>query len=715
MKKWSVYGIISLIISGIIYWGYLCFPNDYIPRCNGTIINLMDEQYISAVAGYDIKGQQMIRNNSDPQLVFANICEQISALEISLSDVTEKVYWVEVYFAEEGEILCEENSIKKQVVSEQNDEIFVEIPKGNYSVLRVDINADFKIDKIIAGSEGAALISTKRFHIGSYLGIVFFCVLFFALFDYQKRRDKITNKKMIIYSLMATGCFILYILLQYVNIHDLFFASDEGDNFMGGIVVASGHDVYSTHTSQHMPIMYYICSIFTLLGAKNVYEYRLCFYILMALMWVAMIFRYRKQFGTFTMIMYPVLYICTTRALGELSTTVLSEQIQAQGMVILVLELLIYIYKKEVDKKSVVCISLGILMSFGTAFMSAFAIFPIVIYVLVTELIGIIQQKTSIREGFTLFVKRDGLLIGGVLLPFVILIGWYAVSGNLYNAFYGAYVVNTKYYSLYNEVGNSFLHSLIEPFKYYFQNIYFPMPFYKGLEIVGLVGVIGLLLYCKKFAGAVTVLLCVIWSGVRGFTSFHSLAYHAMTMILFSIFVVSLYKIVDKLICKYNKVLILSIKSVMILVVLGLVWYNGRDTFQGIDEITIKKEDITHEATTIENHVITQLTEPGDYIYAVSLDCGIYMETMTIPAAPSPVCIWIYEAYRDEIFDRLEENKPKVVVLPDSIAVWGYELREYGPDIYEYVEEHYTKIPIGNLYIRNENIDDYNQIAGQYE
>jgi hypothetical protein len=143
-------------------------------------------------------------------------------------------------------------------------------------------------------------------------------------------RFLISRKKFIAQGMLL---FLLFfgVLFMLVGIQAF---GDETDNFVGGMLVAAGQDVYQVHTSQHMPFMYYLCAIFRLLGASTIYTYRLAFFIFLSLLWTIIYFRYSSHFGKSTMIFYPIFYAFEMAA-TSLAATVLSEQMQAQGMVIL--------------------------------------------------------------------------------------------------------------------------------------------------------------------------------------------------------------------------------------------------------------------------------------------------------------------------------------------------------------------------------------------
>ena len=104
-------------------------------------------------------------------------------------------------------------------------------------------------------------------------------------------------------------CFLVYLIMLLGVLNRSPGFTDESDNFIGGMVVASGGRMYRDFVSQHMPVMYYICAVLKMLGADSVYEFRLYFYVILAVMWSFAAMHYKKQFGQITAVGTGVFYI----------------------------------------------------------------------------------------------------------------------------------------------------------------------------------------------------------------------------------------------------------------------------------------------------------------------------------------------------------------------------------------------------------------------
>ncbi|MDD2218444.1 MAG: hypothetical protein PHX63_08475, partial [Eubacteriales bacterium] len=187
------------------------------------------------------------------------------------------------------------------------------------------------------------------------------------------------------------GVFLCFLILELSNITKTTGFIDENDNFLAGMTLVKGGVIYLDYISQHMPFMYYLCAIFNLLGAHSEFLFRLYFYVFIALIWTIMYVRYSKYYGRTTMLLYPVFYISNMYTF--FTSCVLSDQMQSIGMVILLMEFLIFIDTNEVKIKNEIAIAFAILISFGSAFISVYAIFIIALGVAIIEIHVLLKNK----------------------------------------------------------------------------------------------------------------------------------------------------------------------------------------------------------------------------------------------------------------------------------------------------------------------------------
>lgn len=490
---------------------------------------------------------------------------------------------------------------------------------------------------------------------------------------------------------MMTICAILL----YMNRNEAFFFSDEGDNVWGGYLISKGIDVYSDDfVSQHMPIMYYICAIFAILGANNGLTYRLCFYTFLCLFWLAMYIRYNAYFGRFVCFLYPILYILSMRTV-EFGYCILSEQLWAQGAVILLFEYFIYRKCKTISTGSIVWISIAVFISFGTCFMAIYSIAVIAIAFYITEFQIQYFSNTKITQAIKKIVQRTWKLISCIAAPFLILFIWYCSTGKIGNVIFDCFTFNTHYYSRYlNNIDSlsapitTIAGGLINWAKRCDDNV---VLFLFALIFIAFVL---LLIINKKYNECVVSACLFLMCGVRGFFNFHALGQLAIVMIMLAImfgYVISNIVVASKSI---HRIVCVFVMMLILLLPLWSPYYKDRDEL-------INDDVIPHKGT---EYYVDILTDEGDYVWENSLNPLVYVYSKTFPAAYNFVVPWIYDAFKDQIDNDIEQRKPKVVVYNENTEIWGYQANEVAPNCIKYIYDNYTSIIGYNsaVWVRND-------------
>jgi hypothetical protein len=514
-------------------------------------------------------------------------------------------------------------------------------------------------------------------------------------------------------ALIPIGLFLLYfILLSAFRKNEIFV--DEIDNFMGGISVAAGRDVYSGFLSQHMPLMYYIAAIFKLLGASSILQLRISFYVLLSLIWMLIYLRYSRRFGKTVIAVYPIGYILAMRANQSfLSSSIVSEQLQAQGIVILLIEFLLFCETKEIKLPNMIMISFAIFISFGTAFVAIFPIAAVAVGVLFIEIKFCITNKISAIKIIVNLSRKYWKLVAIVTLPFIVLFVWYWVTDNLHNAYKGMVAINTEIYPKYNGgLGSSVLGALFSTIDQYFSNIATslsnlvsdPLISLTSLLLVGVNIMFLVRLGKKDWMAALFVAFLCLSCGTRGFGGFHALPYWGVSIFMGSMLLVDY---IEKLRAgELKKTLGKSIfvgLAIMILALPYMVRFSMIKPSRS-DFVTVNEEG-TYP------YYIDKITGEDDMIQLFTLDTYIYIQSDRL-AATSEIaggaCPWMYEAFKDQILNGLKENKPKVVVFNEEGDVWGYFYKDFAPEVVAFVKENYTQLAesgLPMLYVRNDYYD----------
>lgn len=516
--------------------------------------------------------------------------------------------------------------------------------------------------------------------------------------------------------------FLLYFGLMFMLRNRFHFNSDEYDNLLGGMVVANGGEIYKDFTSQHTPMLYYICALFYLIGVRIVVVYRLMIYALLSVIWVGMYFRYGKTFGKTTMIVYPILYITLMYNADTVSHCILSEQFQSQALVVLLLEFLQYKRLKYLTVSSYICISLAVLFSFGTAFVSIYPIFIIALGVFINEICNLVKIGRADKKQWSKDVKKT--LFSGVgliflcLLPFAVIIIVYAIKGNVGNAIYGIYTVNRVYYPKYGGVTSSIIESFFSPFHIIMLSLQNTGIFSVNISIISVL-LVSLYFFCKRDIIKGTVCLGFIYMcAMRAIAGFHGMPFLATGMLFFALIVHTVYSFVTKRMehLLFSRYKTNAVAFIMVLIILMPSIVSFKNAI-GNRELLFSKEEFKYKVAqgSIEE-VITTVTDYNDKIYDATITL-LYIPSQRLPIrAPSLVCPWIYEAYHDMIFESMDEEKPKIIYLPDEFDVWGNKSNVFAADAYKWIRNRYKSFEsicgIHGLYVIN---DYYQEAANRWK
>ena len=523
---------------------------------------------------------------------------------------------------------------------------------------------------------------------------------------YQKLNRAIdeTNRRKIRKYFCAFGLFLLCFVMLLTCVNDFYFESDEGEIFSKGVSIAHGQLLYKDNASQHMPVAYYIAALFNMTGATNVLRLRLCFYVFFALLWALNVVWYGDDFPLLSIILCPILYIITISRIS-LDTSILSEHFQSTGIAILFYELMLFHKSKTLGLCNCIRISLAIFLAFGSAFTTVFPVFFLALTVFALELENRIRHRAECdgQSWRKMMIHRYGLLLIVVLVPFVVLCGYYLITGSLDDFYYWAYKFNVDVYSKYQGVGGSVIQSLFAGFNYILNPIKAmaanPDMLFLGLfTALGLTSIVVIGILSKSIILVIGLLFmlngCETRCGIEGFHAIHA-------VMLFSAMIGY---VVGMLVSKIKAIRLRSlITAFLLLIVLFLFsdrWAKMPDALRFND---VGKSEI--------GRYVDIITEEGERIGNATLQEGIFVYSETVPASTVGGTVkWMWDGGSETAMRQLREAPPKVYILDESYAVWGYPIADYAGELIDFVHENYTslsKYALKTVYVRN----DYYQKA----
>ncbi|QUL54480.1 hypothetical protein KDC22_30090 [Paenibacillus tritici] len=474
---------------------------------------------------------------------------------------------------------------------------------------------------------------------------------------------------------------------------------DEADNMLGAMSVAQGGDIYKSFFSQHTPFVYYFMSIFALIGVRDYETFRLCMGLVILCFWAFMYIRYISYFDSMVFKIFALLYALTINITW--ANMVLSDVFYGFSILFLLLESLIYIRTGTLSKKSVMVISVSIFMSVMSAFVSVYSVAILLFLLFIYDI-----YKKKFKENIPNYIKLAII----VAVPFLILLTWYWLTGNLYNFYYQAYKLNRVYYSNYNGLNNSSLGLMKQIMSSWINHIaYHATTFSKESVFSGLLLFLNLLFchyhYKKDRALAILIFIFLAFTGVRGFEGFHAIPYYIVSFFNSS-FIINHYIFKKEIKAKeYMKNLIRI--SFFLLMILSLNNYapNAGVNFNKANGII---------AQSPYDEYINKLTDSNEEIWITSLTPQTYINSNRDPAMRAYILVpWYIDAFKNEIMEDLNTSRPRLIIFEKDSDVWGYKYSEFAKVVLDFLNTEYKPLNPDvdyekNIYIRKDYFEEAN-------
>ncbi len=504
----------------------------------------------------------------------------------------------------------------------------------------------------------------------------------------------------------AAVLFMLCFALLSMTRGNVYFM-DEMDNFQLGLQMTKGGVLYDTLFSQHMPLMYYICAAMAKLGVHTVLEFRMAWYALLSLCYAVIYLRYSKIFGRVSMFLWPLFYIFSITTVF-LCTSILAEQLQAIGMVMLALEFLHFYDTRKVSLSSAVCIAVAINISFLSAFVAAFGCAVIVLAFIAVEIAHCIRSKMRMRTAIAYLWEKYWQTICLTLAPMILLFAWLCISGTFGDFFYKAVTFNTEVYSRYQDgFGANPLAAITGCFAQYiafakqvFQTLFQGAKSVPLVLILLQIGQYAFLLYLcvkRKFVPAAVLWIFFILCGSRGFFNFHSLQIFALCALFTALLLGTAWRQKQKLkTATVNDKILASVLLPLGAIAFAATIFLSSGTYfvQRADRIlpTAAEYNVTYEAHSNEA-LLQTLTEPGEYILENINDESLFLSCdVRTPSYNTAMSPWWWEGTHEKSMAEIIANPPRVAIFDENYATWGYAVKDFAPELTAFIKENYTQL-----------------------
>lgn len=527
--------------------------------------------------------------------------------------------------------------------------------------------------------------------------------------------------------LMIIAIFCIYMLIQMRYIGETWFDPDELDIYGTGFEMFKGKVLYSEIASQHMPWSYVISMIFYALGAHSTVLQRLYFYIMFAAFWTAFIFIYKKHVNKWVLFLQPFAYFAIIQHL-DFGTQILSENIAVIGAQMLLLEFLMFLDKREVSLASCIRISLGVILTFGVSFVDIYAVFYMVIGVILLEIAWYRNKvkkakaidnkaKTDNKESKETEEKKSKQqpslaktyirLVAVVALPWIALLIYMLATHSVGAFIKDAYTVNREYYPRYManigaepmnmfDVGITRIAEYINEFSFEgFNTLYILKLFIVGCLIFTSYK----LVKTKGWIAGITVFMFVSSLGIRGLYSFHTVTFiGAATLVTVYAMVTYLYESKKAFEKKSEGMKFLLVFMSCLFVA------SFSENLHSIFHF-LKMEDMNGYKKECE--IVKTITDEDERIWQTNVCNSVSWGSLRVTKGPTISTPWMWDAVGSEKFEAYKADPARVIIFEDNYESWGNKMSDYAPEAYTYIKENYTYIPDSNqVWVLNSYYDE---------
>jgi len=496
---------------------------------------------------------------------------------------------------------------------------------------------------------------------------------------------------------------------------------DEIDNMVGGFVVSQGGAVYREFLSQHTPFMYYLFSIFALLGATDVFSYRVMFYVTLSVLIALIATRFSRYFPKWVFALWAIIYISSFAVNPNLSYTSLATHLVAIVVVYLLLQILTTNPNEKMSYFSWMVAGTASMISIFSSFISIYPIFLLSLGLFLSQFqFRPDQGIQGHRWGNWLkdlaeVLKRS---VTGYVIPLLILLSVPLLTGTFDDFIFQSFILNTEIYSKYMGLGSDAWGAFLSGSQR-FQNIFGalfliqvdPLVAIRNfLNPLGVYLLAGILAVRGRVVPAVLVLLTAFGLSIRGTTGFHSQqlwAYGAMALVLSIWFFYAQARHRIRFVW-FSKLVVLGSASLIALVsTTGIFSLIPSSYASFLQPQTSEKTVPSGKQLFIE-----AILDKNDGFFQTGLDPYTVLISQRMPVAGAYGYVpWFEEALGEEIRTEVFRARPRLIFHNPDNSVWGYVLKDFDPKLNDFIESNYTRLsPFaldGNdfAWVRNDLLD----------
>ena len=119
----------------------------------------------------------------------------------------------------------------------------------------------------------------------------------------------------------------------------------------------------------------------------------------------------------------------------------------------------------------------------------------------------------------------------------------------------------------------------------------------------------------------------------------------------------------------------------------------------GLSNLSAKEEK------NVEAKIIEQITEPDEAIWQLDFENNTVMLSDRASIANVAAVPWMWEGEKNRVLNKIENDMPRVTLFNQEQEVWGYKMKEYAPEIVDFIEQNYEQYNGTSIYIRKDSFE----------
>lgn len=234
------------------------------------------EVFIKSSDGYQVNGSQFTRISEDPKLYISYEEESIQGIRLEFEKPLMSDMNMQIYFPDANLSYAEDNSMFVTIPAD-NTEVEIDIPSGNYGVLRLDIDGDFQLKRIMGNFlEGRVfLYSVKSIRLIVWGVCFLFSFLLCGILYHIPILRKGVKNGCCYFSECVFGCITLKMILKVLVILLLNVFVSLGVEFVASFI----RDDSSFNIKEFYIICAFLFVVFTMIRGKKWYSDRIEFIV----------------------------------------------------------------------------------------------------------------------------------------------------------------------------------------------------------------------------------------------------------------------------------------------------------------------------------------------------------------------------------------------------------------------------------------------------